>query len=137
MVTNEIQAEWTRDLCFKGHQQGATLDLCSSVAHEAGAVSPKQLLLTALAGCTGMDVASLLPKMKVPFTTLVVKVTGTLTDEHPKIYSTIHVTYEVGTSSEFASQVSRAVELSETKYCGVSAMLAKAATITYNIVYMG
>ncbi|MCO6466917.1 MAG: OsmC family protein [Bradyrhizobiaceae bacterium] len=137
MATNTIDVVWRRDLNFDGNQQDAVIKLASPLSPEDGAVSPKQLLLTALAGCTAMDVASLLPKMRVPFTSLVVRATGELTDEHPKVYSDIHVVYEVGSSPEYCDQIKRAVELSETKYCGVSAMLAKAARITYEIKCMG
>lgn len=84
-----------------------------------------------------MDVASLLPKLRVPFTSLRVRVTGELTSDHPKVYSTMHVVYEIGTTEEFRSQVEKAVDMSTTKYCGVSAMLEKASTITHEIVLLG
>ena len=137
MATNAIEAVWTSSLSFDGHQQDMVMPLSSTITEGASGFSPKQLLLTALAGCTGMDVASLLPKMRVPFTSLVVKVSGVLAEEHPKTYVSMHVTYEVGVGEEFREQVKRAVELSETRYCGVSAMPAKAAENTYEIVLVG
>jgi len=95
------------------------------------------MLLTALAGCTGMDVASMLPKMRVPFTSLTVTVTGELTEDHPKVYTTMHVVYEVGAPETFRAQVEMAVEKSSSKYCGVSAMLGKASTISHEVVMLG
>lgn len=112
------------------------IELTSSINHDKGgkAVSPKQLLLTALAGCTGMDVAALLPKMRVPFTSISIRVNGKLSEDHPKVYTHIHIIYEVGAAREFLPQIEKAVELSSTQYCGVSAMLRKAAQITNEII---
>jgi len=135
-VKHQVVAEWQDGIDFIATQQSQQIQLASpeSVRAQPG-VSPKQLLLTALAGCTGMDVASLLTKMRVPYTSLAIRVSGELTEEHPKVYSHIHVVYEVGTTQEYAEKVERSVELSVTRYCGVSAMLAKAANITHEIVY--
>ncbi|MBI2793027.1 MAG: OsmC family protein [Ignavibacteria bacterium] len=133
---NSIHITWKHNLEFEAHQQGRTIELISSVNHDSSgkAVSPKQLLLTALAGCTGMDIASLLPKMRVPFTSITIRVNGTLSEEHPRVYTHIHVIYEVGAAKEFLPQIEKAVELSSSQYCGVSAMLRKAAEISSDIV---
>jgi putative redox protein len=72
--------------------------------------------------------------MHVPFSSLVVKVDGTLSEDHPRIYTHLKVTYEVGTEETYRPQIEKAVELSVTKYCSVSAMLAKASEITHEIV---
>lgn len=139
MATNIVDVEWKQGLTFEAHQQEQTYTIVSSVPDDGQpkGISPKQMLLTALAGCTGMDVASLLPKLRVPFTSLRVRVTGELTSDHPKVYSTMHVVYEIGASEEFLPQVEKAVDMSSTKYCGVSAMLGKASTITHEIVMLG
>jgi putative redox protein len=95
---------------------------------------PKPLLLSALAGCTGMDVASILGKMKMPYNSFNIEVEGESTDEHPSIYKAIHLKY-IFTGNELdKDKIEKAVDLSQTKYCGVSAMLKKAAEITYEIV---
>jgi putative redox protein len=83
-----------------------------------------------------MDVASLLPKMRVPFTTLRVRVDGELTDEQPRVYKNIHMIYEVGTSEDFRPQVERAIAKSTETYCGVHAMLSKGSTITHELVFV-
>lgn len=139
MSTNVIDVEWKQGLSFEAHQQGRSYSLVSSASQDDSGtgISPKQMLLTALAGCTGMDVALMLPKMRVPFTSLTVRVTGELTEEHPKVYSTMHVVYEVGADESFRPQVENAVNKSADTYCGVSAMLAKAATITHEIKMLG
>jgi len=98
---------------------------------------PKGLLLTGLAGCTGMDVVSILKKMKVIDYTLEIDVTADSTDEHPKIYHTIHLNYIFNGNDLPIEKLKRAIELSETRYCGVSAMLRKAADIKIKIIVNG
>ncbi len=136
-MKHEVYAQWETDMRFEAHQDNKVVPLESSGSTGTFGVSPKKLLLTALAGCTGMDVASLLPKMRVPFTSLTVRVEGELSEEHPKVYTEITVVYEVGTTEEYREQMERAVELSATKYCGVSAMLSAAAPIRHRIVFLG
>ena len=72
MATNIVDVEWKEGLTFDAHQQDRTYRIVSSTSDDdrGTGISPKQMLLTALAGCTGMDVASLLPKLRVPFTSM-------------------------------------------------------------------
>lgn len=98
--------------------------------------SPKKLLLTSLAGCTAMDVVSLLEKMRVSFTDFVVEVEGDLTAEHPIAYSDLRIIYRITGNSIDKSKVEKAVKLSKEKYCGVSAMLSKSAPISHSIEYI-
>lgn len=135
-MSNTIDVEWVEELHFVAHQQGREIMLDASKDTLRG-VGPKQLLLTALAGCTAMDVASLLPKMRVPFTTLKVTVHGDVTEDHPVVYKSMHIVYDVGTTKEYRPQVERAVQKSTETYCGVHAMLGKAATITHEIRLSG
>ncbi|HOT01378.1 MAG TPA: OsmC family protein, partial [Acidobacteriota bacterium] len=95
---------------------------------------PKGLLLTGLAGCTGMDVVSLLTKMRVSFTRFSVEVSGDLTTDHPKIFSRIHIRYILAGPNIARDKVEKAVNLSQEKYCGVAAMLQKACPITHEII---
>lgn len=94
---------------------------------------PKPLLLNALTGCTGMDVVSLLKKMRVEFSHLSIKIEANLTDEHPKYYNKIHLIYSIRANEEDRAKVEKAVNYSQERYCGVSFMLAKAAELTYEI----
>lgn len=137
MTTHHSSVDWKHELTFDAHQNEQTFTLVSSTndAAEPG-ISPKNMLLTALAGCTAMDVASLLLKMRVPFTTLRVRVDGELTDEHPRVYKNIRMIYEVGTSEDFRPQVERAIAKSTETYCGVHAMLSKGSTITHELVFV-
>lgn len=94
---------------------------------------PKPLLLNSLAGCTGMDVVSLLKKMRVEFKDLNIKIDAELTEEHPKYYHKIHLTYSLKAKEEDRAKVEKAVNYSQERYCGVSFMLSKAADLTYEI----
>lgn len=89
---------------------------------------PIELLLTALAGCTAMDVLTILQKKREPLLGLEVVVNGARRQEHPRIYTDIEIVYHVRGKVN-PQAVARAIELSETKYCGVSAMLALSAKI--------
>ena len=97
---------------------------------------PLELLLIGLAGCSAMDVVSILQKKRQPFTGLQVKVTAERADEHPRVYTRIHMEYVVTGQGVEPQAVERAIELSQSKYCPAAAMLSKAVEITtsYQIV---
>lgn len=97
---------------------------------------PTNVVLLGLCGCTAMDVVSILQKKRQPFTGLEVHATAERATEHPKVYTQIHLEYVVKGKGVDPRAVERAIELSQTKYCPVSAMLGKTAVITtsYRIV---
>ena len=97
---------------------------------------PMELLLVGLCGCTGMDVISIMQKKRQPFTGLQVKATAERADEHPKMYTQIHLEFVVTGKDVDPAAVERSIELSQTTYCPASAMLGEAAEITtsYQIV---
>jgi putative redox protein len=102
---------------------------------EKTANSPMELVLISLCGCTASDVVGILRKKREPFTALEVRATGERADGYPAVYTSIHLTYVVrGEVSKKAME--DAVRLSKEKYCSVSAMLAKTATITYTIEHV-
>jgi putative redox protein len=94
---------------------------------------PKPLLLVALAGCTGMDIVSLLNKMRIEFKKFNIRVDGDTADEHPKKFTRITITYEVTGKNIDREKVEKAVILSKEKYCSVSATLKDSVTIDYLI----
>jgi putative redox protein len=99
----------------------------------AGAATrPKELVLLALAGCTGSDVVSILKKKRAPLDHLELNVTAEQSDEHPQVYTSIHVDYVFRGDGLKAVDVERAIELSETKYCSVSAMLRSSVALTHS-----
>lgn len=120
------------DVELQGHH--FTVDAEAQVGGSDRGPRPKALLLSALAGCTGMDVVAILKKMRMPFASFSVDVSGELTDEHPKVFRALHVTYRFTGEELDRAKIERAVELSQTTYCGVTAMLRKTAEITTEIV---
>ncbi|MEM5947069.1 OsmC family protein [Spirochaetia bacterium 38H-sp] len=94
---------------------------------------PKNLLLSALAGCTGMDVVAILKKMQMPFDSFEIETLAELTEEHPKVFSKIKLIYRFTGKDLDKNKIEKAIKLSQEKYCGVTAMLEKAAEITYDI----
>jgi putative redox protein len=93
---------------------------------------PKELLLMALAGCTSADVIPILKKKKSPVIGYECKIKGTEREEHPKIFTEIHVEYVFYGDGIKPADVERAIELSVTKYCSVSAILSASAKITHS-----
>jgi len=95
---------------------------------------PKKLLLAGLIGCTGIDVVSILKKMKVEPEKFQLEVKAGSSEEHPKVYTNIHLTYRFKGKDLPMDKLERAVQLSQEKYCAVSAMIKKAVPVTYESV---
>jgi putative redox protein len=136
MATHHTTVTHREGLSFDGELQGhkIALDADASVGGTDYGPTPKPLLLTSLAGCTGMDVAAILQKMQMPYDSFEVQVEGDTTEEHPKTYSAIRLRY-VFTGSELdEAKIEKAVRLSQEKYCGVSAMLKQVSQVDYEIV---
>ncbi len=129
----DAQVNWSRGLSFIGSaESGFEVGLGGS-AESGGAEDgfrPMELLLVALAGCTAMDVISILQKKEQAVTGFQVRVHGERAADHPKVFTSIHVDYVVSGREVDPAAVERAIDLSVTKYCPAHAMLAKAAEIT-------
>lgn len=93
---------------------------------------PKELILIALGGCTGSDVAGILKKKRVNVDNVEIKLTADVADEHPQVFTKIHVEYVIYGDGVRKEDVERAIELSESKYCSVSAMLRATVAITHS-----
>lgn len=91
---------------------------------------PKELVLIGLTGCTASDVATILEKKRVPFTDMEMNVSAEEAEEHPKVFTKVHIEFVVYGNNINPRDVERAIELSETKYCSVSAMLKPKVEIT-------
>jgi putative redox protein len=92
------------------------------------------MMMVALAGCTGMDVAAILQKMRVAFDELTVDVEGEVSEEHPKKFTHMKVIYKVKGKDVPLASVEKAVKLSKENYCGVSANYAAAFPIDHEII---
>lgn len=137
-MKDSINVKWLGDMSFEADVEKHKIRLDTS--EESGGNStgpkPKPLMMVSLAGCTGMDVVSLLKKMKVDFKAFDVKVEGELTEEHPKHYTSMHLVYEVKGDHLPIDKINRAIELSLDRYCGVAATLRKALNLTYEIILL-
>lgn len=138
----KVELQWQSGLLFDARTDRASrpFPVAGSSGSDAGepadptpGPTPKELLLVALAGCTGMDVASILEKMKEPVRSLRVTAEGDQTDEHPRVFKFFHIVYEVEGEGLSPDKVMRAVTLSQERYCGVSHMLKKAAPVTFEV----
>lgn len=132
----KVVANWKEALAFdvvsdNGHQ--VRLDTTIENGSLDSGMSPKKLVLAGLCGCSGMDVVDILKKMKVTFTKVTVSAEAEQTDEHPKVFKSIQMIYRADVAEADLDKLSRAVSLSQEKYCGVSAMLEKHCAITYTI----
>ena len=96
------------------------------------AIRPKELLLLSLAGCTGADVSAILQKKRVKLDGFEINVSAESTETHPKVYTKIHLEFMFYGSDIKEKDVAKAIELSQTVYCGVTAMLEKSIEITHS-----
>lgn len=110
------------------------MDTKKEVGGLESAPTPMELVLQALIGCTQMDVVSILKKMKVEYDEFIVSETHERAEDHPKVYTKIHLTYSFKGEGMDIEKVKKAVKLSKERYCGVSAMLSKTAEITNEIM---
>jgi len=122
---------WKKLHEFESKQDQNTIQLDGNKENGFG---PKALLLAGLAGCSGVDVVDILEKMRVDFSSLVIETEAEQTEEHPKVFKDILITYKIKTVRENEEKVKKAIELSLERYCGVSAMLRKNSPVNYKLV---
>ena len=133
---NTMTATWTGGRRFvhtsaSGH--GLVTDTTEEFGGSGTAPSPMELIILGLIGCTGIDVSSILERMREPLRGLEVTATYERSESHPKVFTRIHLNYTLqGDLDE--KKVQRAIDLSESKYCSVSAMLHGTVDITHKIV---
>lgn len=135
METHSITIGWQEGLRFEADLEGQKLTPNSgkSEEHQQG-MNPKPLMLLALAGCTGMDVVSILGKMRVKLDNFNVRVDGTKAEEIPNPYIKMHIIYEFWGEDLPYDKPEKAISLSQEKYCGVLAVYRKILPVTYSIV---
>jgi putative redox protein len=130
-----VNTRWLKNMSFETDVNGhkIVIDAKAESGGEDLGPRPKTFMLAALGGCTGMDVVSILKKMRVDFKSLNVIVEGDLTEEHPRHFNKMHVIYEIEGDNLPMDKVEKAVALSEEKYCGVSAVYRQAMELTSEI----
>ncbi|HZL63907.1 MAG TPA: OsmC family protein [Thermoleophilia bacterium] len=133
-VSEPVVVSWKNEgLLFEGVTAHGKVDLASSSDEAGQGATPMELLAVSLAGCTSMDVVSILVKMRQPLEAFRVEVRGEKAEEHPKRFTSLEVVYYLkGALDE--QKVRRAIGLSETRYCSVAATLRPALPITSRYV---
>ena len=132
----KIRATWIAPMRFDATSEAGasmTMDLWSGRGGSGTGPSPMETVLMAMAGCTGMDVAGTLAKMRAPVRGLAISVDAEQAAEHPRVFTAIHLRFEAAGPAELREQVERAVSLSVDKYCPVTAMLKRGAEVTYEV----
>jgi putative redox protein len=134
----EITAEWKNDNTFIGqNESGGTVQIGELNGNPG--IGPMQLLLVALAGCTGSDIVSILHKKRIKIIDFKLQVRGKRASDYPMVWTDIHNTYFIWSEELSAKDVEQAIQLSEDKYCSVGIMLGKTAKISseYHILKPG
>ena len=126
---------WKGDMAFETevNKHKFMIDADEKVGGKDRGPRPKPLTLASLGGCTGMDVISILRKMRVEPDYFNVSVAATSTDSHPVYYDNIKITYSFKGKDLPMDKLEKAINLSQDRYCGVTAMLRKAVNITHEI----
>ena len=136
MKAERITTVWMDEMAFEASVNGhkIILDAEENVGGLDRGPRPKPLMQVSLAGCTAMDVISILKKMRVEVEDFRVHVDGELTEEHPKHYSKMHIIYEFRGKNLPMDKIKKAVSLSQERYCGVSYLYKKVMELTHEIV---
>ena len=131
-----VNTKWLGDMKFDSEVNGhhIIIDALPEAGGNDSGPRPKTLMLTALAGCTGMDVVSILKKMRVEVKRFDVEVVADGNNEHPRHYTHMHIIYRFAGTDLPMDKLQKAVEMSQERYCGVSFMYRKAMEVTHEIV---
>ena len=136
MATNIVTTTWKENMEFESDNPSGlnlTMDAGEESGGEGKGYRPKALMLASLAGCSGLDVVSLLKKMQAEVADFKIDVTAELTDEHPKFYNKVKVDYHFSDKELQPKKIQKAVNLSVTKYCGVMEMFRQFAEVEIEI----
>lgn len=136
-MAHEIEVQWMGKMQFNALINGHTviMDAPERAGGEDNGPIPKPFVLSALAGCTGMDVAAMLRKAGIEMKDFNIKVSGEISKRAPIEYTAIHLIYEFCGMEENLVWTLQAVTDSQEKFCGVSSMLKKALPVTWEIKY--
>ncbi len=138
-MTHEVEVQWMGKMQFNALVSGHTIimDGSGKVGGEDAGPIPKPLVLTALAGCTGMDIAAILRKAQKEADQFDMQVTGEISTQQPVEYISIHIVYNFKGAVENREAALKAVTDSQERYCGVSKMLKRALPVSWEVNYNG
>jgi putative redox protein len=134
-MSDKVEVNWLDNMAFEAGVDNHKIifDASEAAGGTGRGPRPKALTLASLGGCSGMDVISILAKMRVIPEKFGMTITGELSDEHPKVYQSILVVYHFTGKDLPMDKLEKAVNLSQERYCAVSAMLGKSAKIITRI----
>jgi putative redox protein len=136
MATNHISTKWLGGMSFESNNpSGGTFKIDDGSSEDPQSFRPKALMLSSLAGCSGLDVASLIAKMKLEVSDFHIETIANLTEEHPKYYDKVTIEYHFHGAQLNEAKLKRAVDLSIEKYCGVMEMFRRFAELDIEIIY--
>jgi len=135
-MKKEFTGKWVGGMAFDIPMDGhhVMVDAEEQFGGQDKGPRPKNLMVASLIGCTGMDVIAILNKMRVQVEEFSIDVKTELTEEHPKHFTSMHLIYRFKGKNLPLENLKKAVELSQDRYCGVSAVYKKALNLTYEIV---
>lgn len=135
MKKESINLEWKEGMSFEADVAGfkIAMDSDPEFGGQNMGPKPKPLMMVSLAGCTGMDLVSLMNKMRVNYDSLNIIIEGDITEEHPKHFTKMKVIYEISGKDIDLKKVEKAVMMSKDKYCGVSYSYKQAMELDYEI----
>ena len=135
-MKQDISISWKTGMAFEADVNGHKIMLDAGEQNGGKDLGsrPKPLMLVALAGCTAMDVVSILAKMKVELDNFDVKVGGEQTEEQPVHYISMHIIYEFWGKDLPKEKLEKAISLSQERYCGVAAVYKQVMPVTYEMV---
>ena len=132
MASHTVTTVWKENMQFESDNPSGHKVLMDTSEENGGnnsGLGPKAMMLSALAGCSGLDVVSLLKKMRTEVDDFKIEITGELTDEHPKYYNKVSIDYHFFGKNLNEDKITKAVDLSVKKYCGVLEMFRQFAEI--------
>jgi putative redox protein len=135
MSTRKAYIKQLKGITFVGKTDSnhwITMDGPEDFGGSDAGIRPKELILLGLGGCTGSDVISILTKKRVKLDDFEINIETEVSEQHPQVFTKLHLEYVFYGKDIIAKDVERAIELSQTKYCGVTAMLEKAVEITHS-----
>ena|SRR5690242_13158171 len=136
-MIHEIQTQWMGKMQFNASVNGHTIimDAPERIGGDNNGPIPKPFILTALSGCTGMDIAAILRKAQKPVDDFNMSISGEISKHPPIEYTAIHIIYKFRGPEENRQAALDAVTASQEKYCGVSSMLKKILPLTWEVSY--
>ncbi|TVZ16008.1 OsmC family protein [Maribacter sp. MAR_2009_72] len=137
-TTNHITTKWLGNMAFESNNPSGhslKIDIAKKDGGDSSGLRPKALMLSSLAGCSGLDVAAMFKKMKLEVDEFHIETIANLTDEHPKFYDKVVIEYHFHGSNLNEKKLQRAVDLSIEKYCGVMEMFRQFAELEIKTVF--